>query len=149
MKLYANVLKRGSLEVWLNVYQNGYLHRDISIGNVLAFEQPEKRNTFKWNDEFVASLGEVTTEMLHQKLRKLGYKVKLDVVRIPDAKALMKELSVLLDKFGIGGSCEAFVIDCDLAKDWRKLFACWKNDKVSSQRERSASSAKLELSKYC
>ena len=114
---------------------------------MLAFEQPEKRNTFKWNDEFVASLGEVTTEMLHQKLRKLGYKVKLDVVRIPDAKALMKELSVLLDKFGIGGLCEAFVIDCDLAKDWRKLFTYWGNEKVQSQRERSVSSARLELSK--
>ena len=88
---------------------------------MLAFEEAEERNAFEWNDEFLASLGEVTTEMLHQKLRKLGYKVKLDVVRIPDAKALMKELSVLLDKFGIGGLCEAFVIDCDLAKDWKKL----------------------------
>ena len=127
----------------MNVYQNGFLHRDISIGNVLAFEEAEKRNPFKWNDEFVASLGEVTTEMLRGKLRMLGDEARIDIVKIPDARALMKELGELLDKFGIGGLCEAFVIDCDLAKDWRKLFACWDEEKVSSQRERSVSVARL------
>ena len=132
----------------MNVYQNGFLHRDISIGNVLAFEDAEERNAFEWNDEFLASLGEVTTEMLREKLQKLGHQTGIDISEIPDTRALIKELGELLEKYGIGGLCEAFVIDCDLAKDWRKLFACWKNDKVSSQRERSASSAKLELSKY-
>ena len=132
---------------WLNVYQKGFLHRDISIGNAPAFEKAETINAFGWNNEFVKSLRGVTTEMLHQKLRKLGYKVKLDVVRIPDAKALMKELSVLLDKFGIGGLCEAFVIDCDLAKDWRKLFACRGEKRLPPRRERSVSVARLQLLK--
>ena len=83
--------------------------------------------------------------MLREKLRKLGDITRVDIANIPDARALMKDLDALLDKFGIGGLCEAFVIDCDLAKDWRKLFACWKNDKVSSQRERSVSCVRLEL----
>ena len=116
---------------------------------MLAFEEAEERNVFEWNDEFLALLGEVTTEMLREKLQKLGHQTEIDISEIPDTRALIKELGELLEKYGIGGLCEAFVIDCDLAKDWRKLFACWKNDKVSSQRERSASSAKLELSKYC
>ena len=112
---------------------------------MLAFEEAEKRNPFKWNDEFVASLGEVTTEMLHEKLRVLGDETKIDTVEIPDAKAWMKELDSLLAKFGIGEFSEAFVIDCDLAKDWRKLFTYWRNEKVPSQRERSVSCVRLEL----
>ena len=103
----------------MNVYQNGFLHRDISIGNVLAFENAEERSAFKWKDEFVASFSEVTTEMLREKLRKLGDITRVDIANIPDARALMKDLDALLDKFGIGELCEAFVIDCDLAKDWR------------------------------
>ena len=127
----------------MNVYQNGFLHRDISIGNVLAFEEAEERNAFEWNDEFLASLGEVTTEMFREKLQKLGHQTEIDISEIPDTRALIKELGELLEKYGIGGLCEAFVIDCDLAKDWRKLFACWDEKKVSSQRERSVSVARL------
>ena len=85
--------------------------------------------------------------MLHAKLQKLGDNEWINHVKIPDAKALMKELDSLLAKFGIGEFSEAFVIDCDLAKDWRKLFTYWGNEKVQSQRERSVSSARLELSK--
>ena len=80
---------------------------------MLAFEEAEKRNPFKWNDEFAASLDEVTTEMLREKLRKLGDITRVDIANIPDARALMKDLDALLDKFGIGGLCEAFVIDCE------------------------------------
>ena len=54
------------------------------------FEEVEKRNAFKWNDEFVTSFGEVTTEMLHRKLQMLGNETREDIVKIPDAKALMK-----------------------------------------------------------
>ena len=121
---------------------------------MLAFEGAEKRNAFKWDDKFVASLGEVTTEMLREKLKMLREKLQIlgdetrtDTVKIPDAKAWMKELDSLLAKFGIGEFSEAFVIDCDLAKDWRKLFTYWGNEKVQSQRERSVSSARLESSK--
>ena len=85
--------------------------------------------------------------MLREKLRKLGDITRVDIANIPDARALMKDLDALLDKFGIGGLCEAFVIDCDLAKDWRKLFFCWGEEKVPSQRERSASGARLESSR--
>ena len=116
---------------------------------MLAFEEAEERNAFEWNDEFLASLGEVTTEMLHEKLRVLGDETKIDTVEIPDAKAWMKELDSLLAKFGIGEFSEAFVIDCDLAKDWKKLFTCWEDEKVPSQRERSVSSARPESSKIC
>ena len=134
---------------WLNVYQKGFLHRDISIGNVLAFEEAEKRNASKWNDEFVASLGEVTTEMLREKLRKLGHQTRVDIANIADVNALEGELDVMLDKFGIGQYCEAFAVDCDLAKDWRKLFTAWGDENAPSQGERSVNIAKLESSKYC
>ena len=112
---------------------------------MLAFEDAEERNAFEWNDEFLASLGEVTTEMLREKLQKLGHQTGIDISEIPDTRALIKELGELLEKYGIGGLCEAFVIDCDLAKDWRKLFTYWRNEKVPSQRERSVSCVRLEL----
>ena len=122
----------------MNVYQNGFLHRDISIGNVLALEEPEERKPFEWNTDFVASLGEATTEMLQAKLRDANIIVPFDV-RIPDAKALVKELDTLLIKFGISATCEAFIIDCDLAKDWRKLFGSWRKEKALYHSERVAS----------
>ena len=116
---------------------------------MLAFEETEKRNALKRNDEFVASLGEVTTEMLREKLRKLGHQTMVDIAKIADVKALVGELDVMLDKFGIGQYCEAFAVDCDLAKDWRMLFTAWGDENAPSQRERSVNIAKLESSKYC
>ena len=116
---------------------------------MLAFEEAEERNAFEWNDEFLASLGEVTTEMLREKLRKLGHQTMVDIAKIADVKALVGELDVMLDKFGIGQYCEAFVVDCDLAKDWRKPFTARGDDKAPSQRERSVNIVMLESSKYC
>ena len=128
----------------MDVYQNSFSHRDVSIGNALAFETPQKREVFKLHTEFTASLGEVTTEMLHEKLVKLGKTASVDIVRIPDAKASVIELEALLAKLGIDPDimCQAFVTDCDMAKDWRNLFNEWKKEKSSSQRERSVSSTR-------
>ena len=88
-----------------------------------------------------------TTEMLREKLQKLGDNARIGLANIPDARALIKELGELLNKFGIGGLREAFVIDCDLAKDWRKLFACRGEKRLSPRRERSVSVARLQLLK--
>ena len=108
---------------------------------MLAFEIPQKREVFKLHTEFTAPLGEVTTEMLHAKLLKLGKPALVDIVKIPNAKASVIELEALLAKLGIDSDaiCQAFITDCDMAKDWRKLFNEWKKEKSSSQRERSAS----------
>ena len=37
------VIIDSNLSGWLNVYQAGYLHRDISIGNVLEIIEPQNR----------------------------------------------------------------------------------------------------------
>ena len=78
--------------------------------------------------------------MLHAKLQKLGDNEWINHVKIPDAKALMKELDALLDELKIGELCETFIIDCDSVKDRRKHFTNWEEEKVACQRERSVSS---------
>jgi hypothetical protein len=37
---------------WLPIYPSGYLHRDISNGNILIADKPVKRKRFKIPKEF-------------------------------------------------------------------------------------------------
>lgn len=123
---------------WLNVYQHGFLHRDISIGNVLAFDNAEERNPFELTDAFRSSLGGVTMQMLNDKLADLGLD-QSDAVLIPDAPSWATRLEQLLETHNIRTTCAAFVIDGDMAKDWKGLFADWGKEKEVSSRERSVS----------
>lgn len=117
------------------MYQHGLLHRDVSIGNVLAFEEPEQREAFKLCADFKASFGGVTMQMLNDKLGQLDLDQSEDIL-IPDAASWATELEQLLAVHKIGTTCKAFIIDEDLAKNWKALFRSWGEEKEAIIRER-------------
>lgn len=124
---------------WLNVYQDGFLHRDVSIGNVLASKEKEQREAFRLTDEFKASLGEVTMPMLNDKLEQLGLE-QTELILIPDAASWATKLEQLLVSHNIDTTCMAFITDGDLAKDWKRLFENWRKEKELMGRDRCVSS---------
>ncbi|TDL23488.1 hypothetical protein BD410DRAFT_787339 [Rickenella mellea] len=133
---------------WLNAYQAGFLHRDISVGNVLYLDNTnsEKSKTFALTPGFLDASKSVEDEVaglllkldatkIAQELTGLslvGTEVQaaeevLDEARVQagqilkEAQDLMATLSSLLgnaDEMSFLG----FICDGDLAEDWRELF---------------------------
>lgn len=120
------------------MYQHGLLHRDISIGNILALEKPEERERFQLTANFKASLAGVNMQMLNDKLKELGL-VQSKYVLIPDAASWAIKLEELLASHNVDTTCVAFIIDGDMAKNWKSLFSNWRKEKEVSRRERSVS----------
>lgn len=79
-------------------------------------------------------------QMLNDKLKQSCFK-QIDLMLIPDAVswATVTKLEELLVSYEIGTSCEAFIIDGDMAKNWKTLFSDWDKEKEVSSRERSVS----------
>ena len=90
---------------WFNLIQKGYLHRDISIGNVVMMENAVTTEAFEilknhgWN----ATIGDIT-EVLQE--------LKID----SSAKATWEnKLTAALHDLNITNKCHSFVIDGDMA----------------------------------
>ena len=90
---------------WFNLIQKGYLHRDISIGNVAMMEDAVTTKAFGilkeegWN---------TTVEGMTEELQKL----KID----SSAKATWEnKLIASLHDLGVTDKCHGFVIDGDMA----------------------------------
>lgn len=88
--------------------------------------------------DFKASLGGVTMQMLNDKLEQLGLK-RTNLVLIPDAASWATKLEELLAAHNVDTTCVAFIIDGDMAKNWKTLFSNWRKEKEVSRRERSVS----------
>ena len=90
---------------WFNLIQKGYLHRDISIGNVAMMEDAVTTKAFGilkeegWN---------ATIKGMTEELQKL----KID----SSAKATLEnKLTASLHDLGVADKCHGFVIDGDMA----------------------------------
>ena len=90
---------------WFNLVQKGYLHRDISIGNLVMVDDPVTTKAFGilkkegWN---------TTVDDITEALQAL----KIDFF----AKATWEnKLTAALDDLGITDKCHGFVIDGDMA----------------------------------
>ena len=127
-------------------YQHNYLHRDISIGNVFAVMKERKvsqqKNAFKIHNVFrdVAGLtrpedcaSDNSEETQRRKAWdnlgiKLDYEEEWKNATGQDVTELT-HLAERLENFvhtKIGDTpCAGFVADCDMAKDWNKLFENW------------------------
>ncbi|KAF8637284.1 hypothetical protein AX17_002923 [Amanita inopinata Kibby_2008] len=105
---------------WLIMYQGGYLHRDISIGNVLRLMRPEKREAFKilpvFEDEHATS-ADTSIRDTQAEVRETA-----------------KKLKQLVDDLGISTECLAVTSDGDMAQSWQKLFAQRTNEESKGQR---------------
>jgi hypothetical protein len=90
---------------WFNLIQKGYLHRDISIGNVVMVEDAVQTDPFEilknesWNKS-VEDITEVLKDLKFDSSTKVGLEDKLNDT---------------LFRLGITDMCQGFVIDGDLA----------------------------------
>ncbi|KAJ7639181.1 hypothetical protein FB45DRAFT_1055342 [Roridomyces roridus] len=87
---------------WLSMFQAGFLHRDISIGNILGLPQG-----FVMEESFVVDyslLGEIQPIIVNTE----HYDVEGQAARLKE----------LIAKLGVGANAHAFVIDADMATRW-------------------------------
>jgi hypothetical protein len=90
---------------WFNLIQKGYLHRDISIGNLVMVDDVVTTQAFGIMKK---EGGNATVENITEALQKL----RID----SSAKATWEnELTTALHDLGITDHCRGFVIDGDMA----------------------------------
>ncbi|KAJ7727931.1 hypothetical protein B0H16DRAFT_1470743 [Mycena metata] len=106
---------------WLSYYQSGWMHRDISIGNVLlTLGEPIAYKPFKFEDKIL--------EALWPPASVDGTTIALDGMDIATespsqtSAQIAKDISALIGKLEIGSKCTAFVTDGDLAVQWATYF---------------------------
>jgi hypothetical protein len=90
---------------WFNLIQKGYLHRDISIGNLVMVEDAVTTEAF---GILKKEGGKATAENITKALQEL----KID----SSAKVTWEnELTIALQDLNITNKCHGFVIDGDMA----------------------------------
>ena len=93
------------LEGWFNLIQKGYLHRDISIGNLVMVEDPVVTKAFEIlkNEDGNTTIKDVTEALQDLKFDS-------------STKATLEDkLKVALRDLEITDQCHGFVIDGDMA----------------------------------
>ena len=109
---------------WWSVYQAGFLHRDVSIGNILMVEEPfECKRAFSieveellWDttsesSEAAASLG--SSNSLAKKKGELTERVRRDAKSIEE---------LILQIGSLGNRARAFIMDFDVSASWIDYF---------------------------
>ena len=102
---------------WFNLIQKGYLHRDISIGNVVMVEDAVTTNAFRIlkREDWNATVEDVTVDGINKVLRDL----KIDSF----TKATSEDkLTAALHDLEITDKCHGFVIDGDMATKMTDYF---------------------------
>ena len=88
---------------WFNLIQKGYLHRDISIGNVVMVEDAVTTKAF---EILKKEGGKATVENITEALRDL---------KIDSSATWENDLTIALQDLNITNKCHGFVIDGDMA----------------------------------
>ncbi|KAF7316184.1 hypothetical protein MIND_00136600 [Mycena indigotica] len=99
---------------WLSMFQNGFLHRDPSIGNLLALEAAEEMPPFEIDDALLKgnkSLEEIETSLTQLEPKDHDHK--------PQAERIRKFMQVL----AVGTKSSAVAIDGDNAVKWHEFNA--------------------------
>ncbi|KAJ7364143.1 hypothetical protein DFH08DRAFT_267263 [Mycena albidolilacea] len=101
---------------WLSVYKVGYMHRDISIGNVLLAE----RKWFPPPFAFESSSKILTATLPPSEPSVHGPCSSSN----PESTAITfaEDIEQLVETLQIGKECTAFVTDGDMAVNWETLF---------------------------
>ena len=107
---------------WWSVFNAGYLHRDVSIGNVLAAKEPfNSKQAFSFDVErLIARCGTAPAsssghhhdpfrQKIEDRIREEGKEIE-KLLRISDIAGGMK-------------NTKAFIMDFDIATSWEDYFA--------------------------
>ena len=109
---------------WWSVYQAGFLHRDVSIGNILMVEEPFEckrafsieveellRDTTSESSKAAPSLG--SSDSLAEKKGELTERIRKDAKSIEE---------LILQNGLLGNRARAFIIDFDVSASWIGYF---------------------------
>ncbi|CAA7263360.1 unnamed protein product [Cyclocybe aegerita] len=104
---------------WLSTYQAGYLHRDISIGNLLLCPNSVEKSAFKIAADF-----RQTATKPAQDLTSLFEGLSIDSMppKLSDLEEQMTRVERLVKELGASTKCIAFVTDGDKAICWASYF---------------------------
>ncbi|KAJ7211362.1 hypothetical protein GGX14DRAFT_624497 [Mycena pura] len=93
---------------WLSMFLKGFLHRDVSIGNLLALQDAIEMEPFK-----IDSSDELST-LVHG----------LNIEGLPNLNLVdqARRLERLIGELDIGNKCSGFIIDGDHAARWEQSF---------------------------
>ncbi|KAJ7220514.1 hypothetical protein GGX14DRAFT_354587 [Mycena pura] len=89
---------------WLSIFLKGFLHRDVSIGNLLALQDAVDMEPFKID----------STDELSMLMHELNIERHPDVDVVKQARRLGR----LIGELDIGNKCSGFIIDGDHATRW-------------------------------
>ena len=101
----------------------GYLHRDVSIGNVLKLKQPAECKPFttrgvkRWLGDRVKHIADSDVNFWTSLLDAVGDDTYLDLVKAAE------RLEKALEKLGVSTTCMAVLIDADMAASLSDYFS--------------------------
>ncbi|KAJ7903425.1 hypothetical protein B0H14DRAFT_2491657 [Mycena olivaceomarginata] len=100
---------------WLSMYESGFMHRDIGIGNVLLAERKWFPPPFalESSSKILGATLPPTESSVHGSLSRLS---------IQTADTLAEEIRQLVEMLQVGKECTAFVTDGDMAAKWETYF---------------------------
>ncbi|KAJ7639183.1 hypothetical protein FB45DRAFT_422193 [Roridomyces roridus] len=93
---------------WLSLFQAGFLHRDITIGNVMALLHPVK-SKFTVDYALLGPEARKVLSELRETSAHIGYY---------DVEEQAKRLETLLAQLDVGAEARAFLVDSDLTTNW-------------------------------
>ncbi|KAJ7162646.1 hypothetical protein C8R43DRAFT_991048 [Mycena crocata] len=100
---------------WLSFYQKGFMHRDISIGNVLLNLVPVDSQPFTLTFSEEASVMSTSAALNNMELNESESSEEV-------AEDVAEEIMLLVKRLEIEGKCRAFVTDGDMAANLETYF---------------------------
>ncbi|KAJ3855294.1 hypothetical protein EV368DRAFT_79774 [Lentinula lateritia] len=91
---------------WLAICQEALQHRDVSVGNVLRLENPVEMPSFKFKSDIADLMGTLSLS------ETLPFTVTDQITRLKSSLAELK----------VNTRCSGFIIDGDMAADWKTYF---------------------------
>ncbi|KAJ4493450.1 hypothetical protein C8J55DRAFT_159824 [Lentinula edodes] len=91
---------------WLAICQEALQHRDVSVGNVLRLSNPVEMPSFKFESDIADLMGTLSL------LETLPFTVTDQITRLKSSLAELK----------VNTRCSGFMIDGDMAVDWKTYF---------------------------
>ncbi|KAJ3810046.1 hypothetical protein F5876DRAFT_42624 [Lentinula aff. lateritia] len=91
---------------WLAICQEALQHRDVSVGNVLRLSNPVEMPSFKFKSDIADLMGTLSLS------ETLPFTVTDQITRLKSSLAELK----------VNTRCSGFIIDGDMAVDWKTYF---------------------------
>ncbi|KAJ6630935.1 hypothetical protein B0H10DRAFT_1773360 [Mycena sp. CBHHK59/15] len=106
---------------WLNFYQWGFMHRDISIGNVLLTKAVVSSKPFAIVETILTAIYP-PAKGSSSDVGNLASALKDTHIQESPARETAEEIMALLRKLQVSAEYTAFITDGDMAVNWKTYF---------------------------